>query len=137
MCSADMLTGSLMTNEAVELERKVILEEIGMYEDSPDELIHEMAQVRYLRGRWGNGFWAPPESISHMTREEIVGYVGGRYTVPNTIVAVAGSFNPTRLLHGLEKGFSAYPATKPQKTTCATVSALTSEHHRAPPSRPM
>lgn len=109
---SDMLTGSLMTSEAVELERKVILEEIGMYEDSPDELIHEMAAGQIFKGALGQRILGTTESISQISRDDILGYVGGRYTVPNTIIAVAGSFNHTRLLRGLEKGFSGYATTK-------------------------
>ena len=123
---SDMLTGSLMTNEAVELERKVILEEIGMYEDSPDELIHEMASGQIFKGALGQRILGTTESISHISREDIVDYVGGRYTVPNTIVAVAGSFNATRLMHRLEKGFTGYKTAKPGKTVepeCPTLPA--------------
>jgi len=108
----DMLTGSLMTNEAVELERKVILEEIGMYEDSPDELIHEMAAGQIFEGALGQRILGTIESISHISRDDILDYVGRRYTVPNTIVAVAGSFNATRLMHRLEKGFAGYVSAK-------------------------
>jgi predicted Zn-dependent peptidase len=109
---SDMLTSSLLTNEAVELERKVILEEIGLYEDSPDELIHEMAAGQIFEGALGQRILGTTESISRISRQDIVDYVGDRYTVPNTIVAVAGSFNQTRLMHRLEKGFAEYPTLK-------------------------
>jgi predicted Zn-dependent peptidase len=87
-----------------------------MYEDSPDELIHEMAAGQIFEGALGQRILGTAESIARISRDDILDYVGRRYTVPNTIVAVAGSFNPNRLLHKLEKGFIGYPTTKPQKT---------------------
>jgi predicted Zn-dependent peptidase len=110
---SDMLTGSLMTREAIELERRVILEEIGMYEDSPDELIHEMAAGQIFKGALGQRILGTSESVSSISRQDILDYVGGRYTVPNTVVAVAGSFNATRLMHRLENGFATYATAKP------------------------
>ena len=40
----DMLCNSLIDDESLEKEKKVVVEEIAMYEDSPDDMVHEMLQ---------------------------------------------------------------------------------------------
>ena len=87
----DMLTNSIVDPTEFESERKVILEEIAMHEDSPDELVHDL----FFRSMWeGHPLGRPVlgynESVGAVTRDEVVDYWRGRYAPNNLVVAAAG-----------------------------------------------
>ncbi|MCW2753387.1 MAG: peptidase domain protein [Marmoricola sp.] len=88
----DMLTSSLITAEDVEAEREVILDEIAMHDDDPDDVVHNL----FAATAWSGTSLARPiagtaESIRALTRSQINRYYKTRYTAPAMTVAVAGN----------------------------------------------
>lgn len=88
----DMLTSSLISSEDVEAEREVILDEIAMHDDDPDDLVHNL----FAEKAWGGTSLARPiagtaESIRALTRPQINRYYRSRYTAPAMTVAIAGN----------------------------------------------
>ncbi len=88
---SDMITGSVIDPSELESERKVILEEIAMHEDSPDELVHDL----FYRAMWAGHPLGRPvlgfnNTIGSVGRDEIAGYWQERYTPSNLVVAAAG-----------------------------------------------
>ena len=91
---SDMYYNSLFTETDINLERKVIIDEINMYEDSPEDLVLD----RLEESMWGNnslGFSisGTRESVQNITRENIIDYYNRRYTPENTVISVAGCFD--------------------------------------------
>ena len=88
----DMVTSSLMPAHEVESERGVILEEIAMHDDDPDDVIHD-AFVAQLYGDTplGRSITGSVESINALTRRQIHGYYRRRYTADNLVFAAAGN----------------------------------------------
>ncbi|HWL64656.1 MAG TPA: pitrilysin family protein [Actinomycetota bacterium] len=89
---SDMISASLIDPKEFESERKVILEEIAMHEDAPDELVHDLF-YRYLwdghpLGRPVLGF---NETIGAVSRDEVASYWQNRYGPLNLVLAAAGS----------------------------------------------
>src|ERR687891_1071441 len=89
---ADMLGRSLLEPAELESERKVILEEIAMHEDAPDELVHDL----FYRSMWdGHPLGRPVlgynETIGAVARDQVQGYWRERYSGPNLVVAAAGN----------------------------------------------
>ncbi|GAB4269507.1 MAG: pitrilysin family protein [Candidatus Rifleibacteriota bacterium] len=90
---ADMLTDSQFLEEEFERERKVILEEIKMYEDSPDELIHELlGQNLWQNSRLGNPILGTSETVASLKRDEVVDVFKNQYITGNLVICVAGNF---------------------------------------------
>jgi predicted Zn-dependent peptidase len=89
----DMLRPSLRT-EDFDLEKKVILEEIGMYQDQPmwcayEGIMREHFGVHPL----GNSVLGSSESVGSLSRQQMQDYFDRRYVTGNLLVAAAGHFD--------------------------------------------
>lgn len=95
---SDMIKNSQFDELELERERKVILEEIKMYEDTPDELIHELlAQNIWKKSKLGNPILGTVETVGKMKRSDILDYFHSQYVTNNLLVCVAGNFEPDEL----------------------------------------
>lgn len=101
---ADMLTDSQFELEEFERERGVILEEIKMYEDSPDEIIHELlGQNLWKNSRLGNPILGTSETVAAMPRDKVVDIFRTQYLTGNLSVCVAGNFDWENLIATLSQ----------------------------------
>jgi predicted Zn-dependent peptidase len=88
----DMLTASLITAEDVEAEREVILDEIAMHDDDPDDVVHNLFAAKAWRGTpLARPIAGTAESIKALSRAQVNRYYRSRYTAPAMTVAVAGN----------------------------------------------
>jgi predicted Zn-dependent peptidase len=104
----DMITNSVIDADELESERKVILEEIAMHEDDPDELVHDL----FYRAMWdGHPLGRPVlgynDSIGAVTRDQVATYWRERYSPSNLVVAAAGNVDHDRLADLVEELFDA------------------------------
>jgi predicted Zn-dependent peptidase len=90
---ADILRPSLRT-EDFEIEKNVIIEEIGMYEDQPMWCAYDAAKRTYFAGHpLGNTILGTAESVGALTRDQMHAYFERRYVAPNITVVAAGRFD--------------------------------------------
>jgi predicted Zn-dependent peptidase len=90
---ADIMRPSLR-GEDFDMEKKVILEEIGMYEDQPGYSAYDQARkLHYGDHRLGNTVLGSIDSIRALTREQMAAYFARRYVAPNVTVGAAGNFD--------------------------------------------
>jgi predicted Zn-dependent peptidase len=90
---ADILRPSLR-EEDFEMEKKVIIEEIGMYEDQPMWSAYDNAKRVYFADHaLGNSILGTPESITALKRDQMHEYFERRYVPQNITVTVAGNFD--------------------------------------------
>src|SRR5205823_442540 len=90
---ADILRASLRT-EDFNMEKNVIIEEIGMYEDQPNWSAYDHAKEHYFADHpLGNSILGTPASITALTRDQMVAYHNRRYVAPNILAAAAGKFD--------------------------------------------
>jgi predicted Zn-dependent peptidase len=96
---SDMLTSSNVDATELESERKVILEEIAMHEDAPDELVHDLFFESLWEGHpLGRPVLGSNGTISALTREQVVDYWHDRYNASNLVVAAAGHVDHAQLV---------------------------------------
>ncbi len=89
---ADILRPSLR-GEDFEMEKKVIIEEIGMYDDQPMWCAYDNAKKAFFADHpLGNSVLGTAQSITDLTRDQMQAYYDRRYVAPNITVAVAGNF---------------------------------------------
>jgi predicted Zn-dependent peptidase len=99
----DIFYHSLFDAEEIEKEKGVVIEEIKMYEDTPDELIHDVfAQEMWQGHPLGHSVLGPVETVRSFDRTMIQAYMAERYTPEHVIITAAGSFDREKLLHDLE-----------------------------------
>src|SRR5262249_35014739 len=107
---ADVVLAPAFTAEDVEVERGVILEEIGEANDNPEDLAHE----NFVRVFWkGHPLGAPilgtAETVRAIRREDLYHHHGSRYGPENLVVAAAGRVRPAEVLRAVERLFRRRP----------------------------
>jgi len=103
---ADMFFNSRFDEKDIEIEKKVISEEIGMYEDSPEELVHDiLSEVVWEGNPLGYPILGTERSLSGFSRTMILRYIEDNYTPNNTVISVAGNFDEGKLQKTIEKHF--------------------------------
>ncbi|MDR2428328.1 MAG: insulinase family protein [Candidatus Margulisbacteria bacterium] len=106
---SDMYLNSAFAETEIELERNVILEEINMYEDSPDEKIHDLACQNIWDGHiLGNPIIGTEKSVNKITRADILNCLKDFYTPDNTIVAAAGHVQAEEVFRMIEEKFDGF-----------------------------
>ncbi|NIA08207.1 MAG: insulinase family protein [Nitrospiraceae bacterium] len=89
---SDILLRSRFDKIEVERERQVILQEIGMLEDSPDEFIHEVFSKFYWSGNGlGRSVLGTVENVQAIGPQDLKDYVHKNYVGPNILIAAAGN----------------------------------------------
>jgi predicted Zn-dependent peptidase len=90
---ADILRPSLRDDD-FDMEKNVIIEEIGMYEDQPMWSAYDAAKRSYFHDHpLGNSILGTADSIRALRREQMHAYFERRYVAPNITVAAAGHFD--------------------------------------------
>ncbi len=116
---ADMFFNSKLSAEDVEIERKVILEEIGMYEDTPEDLVHDLLSGGVWDGNpLGYSILGTKESLKGIDRAMIQEYMRENYTPVNTVISVAGNFKESELTRLLEKYFGGWESKANRTLEC-------------------
>ena len=108
---ADIFFHSKYAEGDILKERSVIMEEIDMYEDSPDALANDMLTTLV----WKNSTLGLPvlgtkSTLANCTRESMLEYISHNYTPKNTVVAVAGNFDEAFLLNKVTELFGEWTA---------------------------
>jgi predicted Zn-dependent peptidase len=107
---ADILRPSLRVDD-FEMEKNVIIEEIGMYEDQPMWSAYDHAKRIYFADHpLGNSILGTPESIRALTRDQMHAYFERRYVAPNITAVVAGNFDWERFVAVIEGRCGAWNA---------------------------
>src|SRR5262245_5862097 len=88
---SDLVANPLFADSDIEREKKVILEEIKMVEDTPDDLVHEIFSESFWAGHpLGRPILGTPTSVSALDRPTLARYFGQTYVAPNFVVVAAG-----------------------------------------------
>jgi predicted Zn-dependent peptidase len=100
---SDILRPSLRGDD-FDMEKNVIIEEIGMYDDQPMWSAYDNAKRVYFADHpLGNSILGSVESIKALTRDQMMGYFEKRYVAPNVTVVAAGNFDFGALVSLVEK----------------------------------
>lgn len=103
---SDMFFNSKFEKEDISVEKNVITEEIAMYEDSPEDLVHDLlSETVWKDSSIGYPILGTIKSLKKIDRDMILDYRSERYTPKNTVIAVAGNFDELKLLELLERYF--------------------------------
>ena len=102
----DIVTNSTIDEKELEKEKDVIVEEIKMYKDSPDDLVFEMNYADSINGQYSKPIIGTQESVKGFTADEIRKYYKERYTKDNILIVVSGNFDKNEIIQKIDQYFS-------------------------------
>ena len=103
----DMVTSSLIASDDVEAEREVILDEIAMHDDDPDDVVHNLfAELAWgATSPLGRSIAGTEESITALDRGRIQRFYRRHYRPEHMVVSVAGNLDHTTVVRDVRRSF--------------------------------
>jgi predicted Zn-dependent peptidase len=126
---SDIVMNPAFSAEDIAREKKVVLEEIKMVEDTPDDLVHEL----FTENFWANHPLGRPilgtkETVEGLSQDGLRNYFQNVYTAPNLIVAAVGNVDHARVRDLIGRAFDKLPTTSepiaeapPQVVPCTII----------------
>ena len=107
---ADIVLRPAFAADELERERKVILEEIKMVEDTPDDLVHELFTQHFWEGHpLGRPILGTKDTVEALTTATLSEYFHGAYVAANMIVSAAGNLDHAEVRKLVLGAFGALP----------------------------
>ncbi len=114
---SDIYLNSVFDENEMKTEKKVVIEEINMYEDTPDELIHDLsAQNIWHEHPLGRAIIGHKKAIHDLERKKVLEYVHKYYVPENTYIAVAGNIKHSEIVKQAQDLFGGMQGTMPAAT---------------------
>ncbi len=107
---SDIVLNSTFDPREVDIERGVILQEIGQSLDTPDDIIFDWLQeVSYPDQPFGRPILGPAERVENFNRDNLAEFVAQNYVPDQMILAAAGAVDHAELVRMAEKTFGYLP----------------------------
>jgi predicted Zn-dependent peptidase len=95
----DIVSNSKLDPGDIERERAVILEELKMYQDQPQDHVQNLFEELIWPGHpLGRDIAGTQESVSRLTRDDILEYADAHYRLPNVVIGVAGALDENQVV---------------------------------------
>src|SRR2546421_6964554 len=116
----EIVAAPRFTADDVESERSVILEEIKMVEDTPDDLVHELFVTAFWADHpLGRPILGSEETVQHLARDQIAAHYEETFHPSNMIFCASGNVRPEKVVRFLERTFPADDRTPMTRTWSA------------------
>lgn len=103
---SDMIQRPRFDEEHIELEKSVILDEINMYEDSPEDLVLDiLTEITFCNHPLSSPILGKKETVISFTRNDLLDYYNSYYVANNIVISVAGDFEEDKLISLMEQYF--------------------------------
>lgn len=113
---SDMVLNPSFPEEEIEKEKKVVIEEMKMYRDSPDDYLFEEFTSKMFQGHeLGRPVLGFEETVSKFTRQDLYDYMSDRYRPGNLLVSVAGNVDHDQVVELVSQYFSGVSASDVEK----------------------
>jgi predicted Zn-dependent peptidase len=108
---SDIVLRPAFAPDDIEREKKVILEEIKMVEDTPDDLVHELFTQHFWEGHpLGRPILGLPETVESFTADSLRHYFSNAYIAPNIVISAAGNLEHANVRDLVTRAFADLPA---------------------------
>lgn len=106
---ADLYTDSQLAEREFTLEKDVVIEEINMYEDTPDDVVGDLfTATLWPQHSYGRPVIGSKESVTGLSRDDLYEYYRKSYAPHNTVLAIAGNVTPQQALREAEHCLGAF-----------------------------
>lgn len=103
---SDIFFNSIFLEEEMNKEKDVVLEEIAMLEDTPDDVCIELACSKFFEDNaFGREILGTPETVKAITKDDIIDFMSKHYTAGNTVLSIAGDVDFDEAINIAEKYF--------------------------------
>jgi predicted Zn-dependent peptidase len=110
---SDIVMNPNFASDDLDKEKKVILEEIKMVEDTPDDLVHELFTQHFWEGHaLGRPILGSKDTVESFTAGILRHYFRAAYVAPNLIVSAAGNVEHAKVRDLIAKAFDKLPSTR-------------------------
>lgn len=108
---ADILQNSVMDKKELDREKGVIIQEINMSNDTPDDLVFDLySAAAYPNQPLGRTILGTPETVRSVTSETLLEYMKYQYSAGRMIISVSGDFDVEKMVHQCEQMFGGIPS---------------------------
>ncbi len=113
---ADILQNSVMDKEELSKEKGVIIQEINMQNDTPDELVFEyFNEVAYPNQPLGRAILGTCETVKSISSEQLLEYMHNQYTTQRIIISASGAVNHEEFVEACMQKFTSFKNQKMPK----------------------
>ena len=106
---ADLALRPTFDDKELQKERGVVLEEIAMVEDTPEDLVHELLSDAQFSGSLRCPILGTNDLIRRYTRDDLLRYWSRHYVPQNMVLAIAGNYDWDALLRLVDRYFDVFP----------------------------
>ena len=107
---SDIFLNSTFPADEMKREKGVIIEEISMNEDTPDDLCLDfLSKAFFGEKNYGRNILGPRKNVRGFKKADILSYMGERYTADNIVISMAGNISIEEAQGLVEKYFSSVP----------------------------
>lgn len=125
----DLILQPTIPEKELVREKDVVLEEIKMYEDVPEDLVFDRFESIIYKGHTlGRPVIGYPDTVKSFTRQDLLDYMDARYTPDRTVLSVAGNVDHDRVVRFAEKAFANSSRTSSQATPRESVQYRPQDH---------
>ncbi len=104
---SDMLQNSLFGEKEISAEKEVVIEEINLHQDTPDELVHDLfAQCLWKNHPLGRSGLGDADTVRSFTKSDVVNFFSRNYVFDNMVVAAAGNLKHEHIVDLARKSFT-------------------------------
>lgn len=106
---SDMLLNSKFSESDIDKERSVIIEELKMYEDSPEDLAYDLLTEHiYKEDPLGMNIIGTEESLKRLNKDKLLEYFNKYYVPNNSVIAISGNFDFDNIVKKIEEKFKSW-----------------------------
>lgn len=123
---SDMLFNSNFEEGDIEKEKSVVVEEIGMTEDNPEDVLSDL----HSEAIWGKDPISSPilgtvDTVRSFTRDTILQYLSNYYIPENSVISIAGKFDENEMEKMVESYFGEWSSTNKKITAYSSPTIFT------------
>ena len=125
----EFATEPILDADLLEIEKRVVIEEIRATEDEPDELIEELFVSKlWAKSRWGRPIAGTPQSVEKFGVGDLRGFMERHYAPSNCVVVAVGDVQHERIVKLAEKGLTGLPGYNRKRAPLAKTPVVAAHH---------
>ncbi|GAB6170132.1 pitrilysin family protein [Clostridium carnis] len=103
---SDMILNSKFDEEEIEKEKGVVIEEINMSEDTPEDVLdNDQSKAIFGENPLSYPILGTIDTVKSFNRDKIINFIKSNYTPYNSVISVCGKFNEKELIKLIEENF--------------------------------